>query len=714
MNRKLCVSLLALLVCCFMMPVPFAEADGGACGNGLTWDFTDSTLTISGSGAMKDKESPWSSHSENIKTIIIGKGVTHIGAKAFYNYHRPTRLVISDTVETIGDAAFYDCWGINSLTMGSSVKTIGNEAFLNCSGFTTLILPDTLTSIGEKAFYQCFLLSKLTFMVPKNNLHDLEVGANAFGENNRHGQVAYSSEKGILKYKGTEDEVAEGSVIDTALSGKSLTWSEHTPVNYVVTFDPNDGGMLKAGITTQRISVDQSAPLLTKEQLDLQNLDTDLEFMGWALSKDARIAEYADGAEFKPADDTTLYAVWRSEYLITFDANGGTFTTDNPTMTIQRGGFMRLTPAAQLGLSNEDTTQYFTGWSETEDGEVKYADGARCTPVSDMTLYAVWRKNGNGSEGDPFLIDNAERLKKLEQDVNVSQKHYSKHYSRTYFRLTAELEILSDDWTPIGKNYSNAFNGVFDGGGHNVTYRLTSSDQAYQGLFGCIDTGAVIRNLAVHGIINGNGKYCGGIAGWVSTSCTVRNCSSSVDVTTATKFEGAVGGIAGCSTGLVDYCSAVGTILNSGKEDICVGGVVGMNQGGTVSHCSSVNIKIGTTQNYVGRVVGSNKEQSLSRGMIFDCNYLAFAEDSYKGVGGYGGGSDTGTKRMTAKEMIDYAKGLSDEYAVCRDGILSMGWGGSDIDDDVRRSSSSGCDAGLWGLWGVYGAVLSLLLIKRR
>ncbi|MCR4818843.1 MAG: leucine-rich repeat domain-containing protein [Fretibacterium sp.] len=127
MNQIIYVSLLALLMCCFLTPVPFAEAYGGACGNGLMWDFTDRPLTISGSGAMKDNESPWSSPNEKIKSIIIGEGVTRIGAKAFYNCRTLTRPIISDTVESIGNAAFYGCWGIPSLTMGSRVKTIGSK-----------------------------------------------------------------------------------------------------------------------------------------------------------------------------------------------------------------------------------------------------------------------------------------------------------------------------------------------------------------------------------------------------------------------------------------------------------------------------------------------------------------------------------------------------------------------------------------------------------
>ena len=691
----------------------YAAADGGSCGDGVSWDFTDNTLTISytgsGSGKMTDNISPWSSHKSSINAIIIGEGVTHIGDSAFYSYTQPTRVIISDTVTSIGASAFYGCWGINSLTMGKKVETIGDKAFLNCSGFRTLILPDTLTHIGQQAFYQCFDLETLTFMVPKkNNLHDLEISSEAFGDKRKAAKIAYSSEKGILKEKSTGKEVTEGASVEEALSGKLLTWAEHTPSNYVVTFDPNDGGMLKAGITTQRIPVNSSAPLLTKAKLDLQNVNADLVFTGWATAKDAKKAEYTDGAPYAPTDDVTLYAVWSSgECTITFNANGGTLSADDPTLTVKSGVTVTLTTAQTLGLSNKDQELFFTGWSRTQSGAVNFVDGDNCTPEKDMTLYAVWSKNGDGSEGKPFLIDNWSRLKKLATEVNGGNS-----YGNKFFRLTAEIGNTDEEWKPIGESYSRSFNGTFDGDRHRVTYKISNSTNTYQGLFGCLDTGGTIKNLYVYGTISGGGMYCGGIAGWVSTSCAIKNCSSLVNLSSPAG-EKFLGGIAGCNTGVVDYCTAQGNITNGGNEKIHVGSIAGLNQSGTVSHCSGLSW-VSSTQNYVGMVVGDNKEGSFAVGTVVNCNYLADMANGHKGVGNGKGGTDTGTVSLSVDEMKAYASGLGDDFAVCREGILSgLDFGGDDGLGEAgeRNSSSNGCNA---GPGGVCGAMLALLVIRKE
>ncbi|MBQ9526220.1 MAG: InlB B-repeat-containing protein, partial [Fretibacterium sp.] len=413
-------------------------------------------------------------------------------------------------------------------------------------------------------------------------------------------------------------------------------------------------------------------------------------------------------ATYTATDDVTLYAVWGFEkYTITFDANGGTFTTDDPTMTVQSGITMTLTTAQTLGLSHKDQEMFFTGWSRTQNGGVNFVDGANCTPEKDMTLYAVWSKNGDGSEGDPFLIDNWSRLKKLAAEVNGGN-----FYTNTHFRLTAELRNIDEDWTPIGQSYSRSFNGIFNGDGHRVTYKISNSTDTYQGLFGCLDTGGTIKNLYVYATISGGGMYCGGIAGWVSTSCAIKNCSSLVTLS-STVTEGFLGGIAGCNTGVTEYCTAQGNITNGGNENIHVGGIVGLNQSGTVSRCSGL-VWVGSTRNYVGMVVGDNKEDTYAVGTVVDCNYLADMAGGHKGVGNGDGGTDAGTGSLSLDEMKAYALGLGDEFAVCREDILSgLSYGGDDGLGEAgeRNSSSNGCNA---GPGGVCGAMLALLVIRKE
>ena len=84
--------------------------------------------------------------------------------------------------------------------------------------------------------------------------------------------------------------------------------------------------------------------------------------------------------------------------------------------------------------------------------------------------------------------------------------------------LCSDIDLGGEEWTPIGKNYSSAFKGSFDGQGHTVSgLSITGSASSNTGLFGYVDS-ATIENVTVQGSIsltgNGSSSYgAGGIAG---------------------------------------------------------------------------------------------------------------------------------------------------------------------------------------------------------
>ena len=155
----------------------------GQCGNNLYWTLSDSTLTITGFGAMYDYkygETPWYSENTSISAISLPQGLTHIGDYAFYYCRSLTSITIPNSVTSIGSDAFFYCSSLTSVTIPNSVTSIGDRAFAYCSS-TSITIPNSVTSIGSCAFVGC---SSLTSIVVEsgNTTYDSRNSCNAIIE----------------------------------------------------------------------------------------------------------------------------------------------------------------------------------------------------------------------------------------------------------------------------------------------------------------------------------------------------------------------------------------------------------------------------------------------------------------------------------------------------------------------------------------------------
>ena len=187
MRRKLLLILTILLTA-----VSGAWADDPyACGDGVTWSYnSDSkTLTISktgsGTGAMADYynplDRPWFSYANDITSVVIGSGVTSIGAGAFNNCENLTTVTFDGTLTltSIGALAFDRCTKLESITLPSGVTSIGASAFDNCTGLTAINIPAGVTSIGVSAFSGCEKLASISFAA-NTPLKSTNIGDYAF------------------------------------------------------------------------------------------------------------------------------------------------------------------------------------------------------------------------------------------------------------------------------------------------------------------------------------------------------------------------------------------------------------------------------------------------------------------------------------------------------------------------------------------------------
>ena len=193
LKKRLLSILLAAVMVLTMLPLGLVETayaatvvDSGSCGkNGdnVTWKLTsDGTLTISGTGKMKDygdnygmSVAPWYVGSSQVKTVIIEDGVTSIGDRAFDGCTKLTRVVIPDSVTSIGYSSFRGCYSLPSVAIPDSVTSIGDSAFAYCKALTGITLSGSVTSIGSCAFQSCDSLTSVTM---QNGVTD--IGDNAF------------------------------------------------------------------------------------------------------------------------------------------------------------------------------------------------------------------------------------------------------------------------------------------------------------------------------------------------------------------------------------------------------------------------------------------------------------------------------------------------------------------------------------------------------
>lgn len=168
------LSLVALLLC-FSMSM---RAQSGSCGANLTWELSDSTLTIRGYGAMWELTYPaWNDYKSQIAHVSLPEELTSISSAAFANC-AIMKVVIPNSVTTMGISAFQYCTNLTSVTLSKNLKTIPSNAFYGCANLTSITIPEGVTTLENGAFAYCKLVS---ISLP-NSLQTIANGAAYFGD----------------------------------------------------------------------------------------------------------------------------------------------------------------------------------------------------------------------------------------------------------------------------------------------------------------------------------------------------------------------------------------------------------------------------------------------------------------------------------------------------------------------------------------------------
>lgn len=277
------------------------------------------------------------------------------------------------------------------------------------------------------------------------------------------------------------------------------------------------------------------------------------------------------------------------DIIVPYDKGSNTYTAIVAPQSVAAGtAFITCT------FTNGKTLVYkmknATDWQAG--GEYTYTVSlatARGYIIEDDGSYTVYNADG--------LMNIAELVNGGKTDINIT--------------LDKNIDLTGKAWTPIGTDYDNSYKGTFDGGGHTITGLTFTTNDEFAGLFGWLNRAGTVKNVVMEGVqITSNQIYGGSIGGVVGSSWgTIENCSVSGSVSGTVYVGGVVGvQIGGSITG----CSSSATV----KGTVDVGGVAGQtNSSATLTACyatGNVIIEINPKKNIAGgSLVGMNAGISL-------------------------------------------------------------------------------------------------------
>lgn len=243
---------------------------------------------------------------------------------------------------------------------------------------------------------------------------------------------------------------------------------------------------------------------------------------------------------------------------------------------------------------------------------------------------AVAFTQGRGTKEEPWLIENAEQLAYLAQQVNNGTD-----YERNHFLLVSDLDLSGKEWTPIG-TYGNPFWGGFDGGGHTITGMTITGDGDYVGLFGeCRNFTAdssYIKSVTVKGANISGHSHVGAIAG---EGANISDCYS-IENTICAAW--CVGGICGSLTGNISGCYNSSSVSGNSTAGGIMGSASSERTVGVVEYCYNIGaVTVRQQDSSVGGITGA----SAHRYNISNCLNCGKITGNGKNVGGIAGSTDS-------------------------------------------------------------------------
>ena len=327
------------------------------------------------------------------------------GAKVYSDKQSVTSLASEGQTKTL-----YAVWTANTYTIAfapnggsgtinSITATYDKSETLPSSGFTrtgyTLVGWETPTrnyDLGESVSNLATSGTVTLTAMWTANTYTVTFDANGGTCTTASKSVTYDSPYGTLPsptrtgytFAGWYTAKTGGSKVETSTQVKTASahtlYAHWTPNPYTVKFNSQGGST----VADKTVTYDSPYGTLSTPTRDGYKFD------GWFTSATGG-TQITSSTTVKITATQTLYAHWTANtYTVVFNANGGTGSMSNQTMTYDKSASLKSNTFSKTGY-------HLAGWATSSSGAVVYTNGQSVTNIaginSSVTLFAIWEAN---------------------------------------------------------------------------------------------------------------------------------------------------------------------------------------------------------------------------------------------------------------------------------------------------------------------------------
>ena len=276
------------------------------------------------------------------------------------------------------------------------------------------------------------------------------------------------------------------------------------------------------------------------------------------------------------------------------------------------------TPAFTLNNPARDIC-VFNGWTGSDLTEALMSVTVATHSHGDKRFIANWRPLWGIASGADGSAGHPYLIATTEDlDTLAALVNRGTDFSGAYFLQTADITYdgTTNNYTPVGRLKTNPFGGSYDGGGHIISGINITTSENNIGLFGRIDSTATVQHVTLASTTFTGHNNVGGIVG-VNDRGTVQDC----------RVE-----------------STVNIYANSSQDDYFHGGIVGSNYNhGAIRGClcaATVSRRNYSRTARYGGIVGNNEN---TYPIVANCLFIGPTPTSTASVGSIAGFNYTTT-----------------------------------------------------------------------